>query len=137
MGVFPEDFEIIVSQFIKLWVSEGILKPNDDKSLEEVAEEYLKGLIDRNLIMVHELRWNGDPKICKIHDLLRDVCSREAKKEKFICVLRQKKHQTPQGLNMERCICIHHENKVGELNLEFLRVVESASLTRSLLYFVS
>ncbi|KAL8551062.1 hypothetical protein ACS0TY_000226 [Phlomoides rotata] len=134
MGVFPEDFEINVSQLIKLWVSEGILKPNDDKSLEEVAEEYLKELMERNLILLHKLRWNGEAKLCKIHDLLRDVCLREAQKQKFICIVSQQKHHTPQGINMERRICINPGNSKEEVYPELLHAEESASLTRSLLY---
>ncbi|KAK4383499.1 putative late blight resistance proteinR1A-10 [Sesamum angolense] len=50
MGVFPEDYEIFVSQVIKLWVAEGFMKPLATKSLEELAWEYLSDLINRNLI---------------------------------------------------------------------------------------
>ncbi|KAK4402463.1 putative late blight resistance proteinR1C-3 [Sesamum angolense] len=52
MGVFPEDDEIFVSQLIKLWIAEGFVKPLLPKSFEEVAEDYLKDLIGRNLIQV-------------------------------------------------------------------------------------
>ncbi|KAL8538761.1 hypothetical protein ACS0TY_000680 [Phlomoides rotata] len=139
MGVFPEDMEINVSHLIKLWVSEGILKPNDERSLEEVAKVYLNELIDRNLILVAKLSWTGEAKICKIHDLLRDVCLREAQNQKFLCIVRQQNHQNiQQGINMQRRICIDHGNtNEGEYSQEFLHhVVESASLTRSLLQFL-
>ncbi|KAK4394671.1 putative late blight resistance proteinR1C-3 [Sesamum angolense] len=52
MRIFPEDDEIKVSKLIKLWVAEGFLKPIRAKTLEEVAEEYLRNLIDMNLILV-------------------------------------------------------------------------------------
>ncbi|KAL2243737.1 UNVERIFIED_CONTAM: putative late blight resistance protein R1A-10 [Sesamum indicum] len=54
MWMFPEDDEIKVSQLIKLWVAEGFLKPSRAKTLEEVAEEYLRNLIDRNLILIRK-----------------------------------------------------------------------------------
>lgn len=50
MGAFLEDYEVRVSKLIKLWVAKGFLKPHDSKLLEEVAEEYLADLINRNLI---------------------------------------------------------------------------------------
>ncbi|KAK4477960.1 hypothetical protein RD792_017225 [Penstemon davidsonii] len=56
MGAFPEGREIHVSHLIKLWVAEEFIKPVGDKSLEEVAKENLKDLIDRNLVRVWDRR---------------------------------------------------------------------------------
>ncbi|KAL1538171.1 putative late blight resistance protein R1A-10 isoform X1 [Salvia divinorum] len=84
MGVFPEDMVIIASKLIKLWVAEGFLRPIDGISLDEVAKEYLKELVDRNLILVQKWGSGGKIKSCKIHDLLRDLCLREADKQKFV-----------------------------------------------------
>ncbi|KAL0341558.1 UNVERIFIED_CONTAM: putative late blight resistance proteinR1A-10 [Sesamum calycinum] len=86
MRIFPEDDEIKVSKLIKLWVAEGFLKPIRAKTLEEVAEEYLRNLIDRNLILVRKRMDGGKTKTCSIHDLLRDLCLRQFRKEYFICV---------------------------------------------------
>ncbi|XP_073141108.1 putative late blight resistance protein homolog R1A-10 [Henckelia pumila] len=88
MGSFPKDGEIRVSQLIKLWVAEGFLKPIVTKSLEEAAEEYLKDLVDRNLILVETRKSNGKMRSCSIHDLLRDLCIKEAHKENFWLVTR-------------------------------------------------
>ncbi|XP_057763814.1 putative late blight resistance protein homolog R1B-16 [Salvia miltiorrhiza] len=83
MGVFREDEEISMSKLIRYWIAEGFLKPISGKSLEEIAKEYLKDLIGRNLILCHRLDSIGNIKKCKIHDLLRDLCLREAVKERF------------------------------------------------------
>ncbi|KAL8557502.1 hypothetical protein ACS0TY_004804 [Phlomoides rotata] len=134
MGIFPEDFKINVSELIKLWVGEGFQKPTDDKSLEEVAEECLKELIDRNLILVHELRWNGEAKSCKLHDLLRDLCLREAKKQRFLLVLNQQDQylNIPNDINMERHICLSKDMPL-KYSPQILRALESSSPTHSLL----
>ncbi|XP_057775525.1 late blight resistance protein R1-A-like [Salvia miltiorrhiza] len=87
LGVFEEDRRIRVSMLEKLWVSEGFLKPMSGKCLETIAEEYLKELVDRNLIIVDELGFRGNVKFCKIHDLLRDVCLKEVKKERFYHII--------------------------------------------------
>ncbi|XP_057775527.1 uncharacterized protein LOC130994501 [Salvia miltiorrhiza] len=87
MGVFEEDRRIRVSMLKKLWVSEGFLKPVNGKCLETIAKEYLKELVDRNLILVDELGFRGNVKFCKIHDLLRDLCLKEVEKERFYHII--------------------------------------------------
>ncbi|KAL8551056.1 hypothetical protein ACS0TY_000221 [Phlomoides rotata] len=136
IGIFPEDYEIKASLLIKLWIAEGILRPIDDKNLEEVAKEYLKELIDRNLILIAKLRPDGEARLCKIHDLLRDVCLRESQKQKFFCVVSGKqKHHTPRGMGMDRRICIDPENTNKEYSPLFLNVLKYAPLVRSLLSY--
>ncbi|XP_022849958.1 putative late blight resistance protein homolog R1A-10 [Olea europaea var. sylvestris] len=87
MGIFPEDSEIKVKVLIKLWVVEGILKPACSKTLEDVGEEYFLDLVQRSLILVQKKGSSGKFKTCGIHDLLRDLCVREAEKEKFFHVI--------------------------------------------------
>ncbi|KAL8538107.1 hypothetical protein ACS0TY_000167 [Phlomoides rotata] len=128
-----EDYVICVSSLVKFWVAEGILRPIGGKRLEEVAEKYVNELIDRNLILIDKLRWNGKAKLCKMHDLLRDLGIREAKKQRFLCVLKhQQSLNIPQCMNMERRICIH-QNIEEEYSPQFFHALEFASLTRSLI----
>ncbi|KAG8378878.1 hypothetical protein BUALT_Bualt07G0030400 [Buddleja alternifolia] len=86
MSFFPEDCEIEVFDLIESWVDEGFLKPIRGKSLEEVANEYLKDLIERNLILILERGDLGDITRCGVHDLLRDLCRRESLKDHFLRV---------------------------------------------------
>ncbi|KAL2492384.1 Disease resistance protein RPP8 [Abeliophyllum distichum] len=83
MGVLPEDYEIRRSKLTKLWVANRFIKLDRSRSLEEVAEENLKYLVDRNLILVREWNYSGEIKTCSIHDSLREFCPMKAKEEKF------------------------------------------------------
>ncbi|KAG5589779.1 hypothetical protein H5410_040293 [Solanum commersonii] len=75
---FPEDMEIGVSNLIRLWIAEQFVKARNNKRLEMVAKEYLEELIDRSLILVGTRKANGRMRTCKIHDLLRQLCLKEA-----------------------------------------------------------
>ncbi|XP_073126398.1 putative late blight resistance protein homolog R1C-3 [Henckelia pumila] len=86
MATYPEDSKMRISELVKLWVAEGILKPMRSRSLEEIAEDNLKDLIDRNLIMIHSYWFSNKMRTCTIHDLLRDLSIREALKENFLGV---------------------------------------------------
>ncbi|XP_049396370.1 putative late blight resistance protein homolog R1A-10 [Solanum stenotomum] len=87
MGVFAETLEIPdipVWKLIKLWISEGFVKKVNHKNIEDVAEENLRELVDRSLVLVGKHTSLGKIKTCKMHDLIRDMCLREAIYENFI-----------------------------------------------------
>ncbi|GMN27812.1 hypothetical protein TIFTF001_041082 [Ficus carica] len=70
-GVFPEDYSIYDEKFFKLWIADGFVKANGEKTLEEVAEEYLSELTKRNLVIFHSRLGEGN--MFRVHDLMRDV----------------------------------------------------------------
>ncbi|CAA2993371.1 late blight resistance homolog R1B-16 isoform X1 [Olea europaea subsp. europaea] len=131
MGVFPENYEIPVSKLIKLWVAEGFLKPHESKHLEEVAQEYLRNLIDRNLVLVRQKgSINGKVKTCIMHGLLRELCVRMAYKEEFLCV--KSKNFVPEKEILLRRLCIHDDASYSP-NEEDM-TIQSMSLVRSFIY---
>ncbi|XP_027098270.1 putative late blight resistance protein homolog R1A-3 [Coffea arabica] len=119
MGAFPEDGEIEVKKLIRLWVAEGFL----DKQLprlaeraaavlsdrEAIAENFLEDLIGRNLVLVAKRSFSGRNKTCRIHDLLRELCLREAQRENFMCLIKRDIHCLPAGINRQRRISFHSE----------------------------
>ncbi|KAL7099410.1 hypothetical protein ACP275_09G083100 [Erythranthe tilingii] len=134
MGVFPEDKKIRVSWLVKLWVSEGFVKPISAKSLEVVSREYLQELCDRNLILVHKRGSYRNIKFCKIHDLLRDLCLREAEREKFLYVRRPHELTIPQGINTQCRIGIHQSMSEKDYHPDpVLHTLQYVPLVRSLI----
>ncbi|KAM3271046.1 hypothetical protein P3S67_029249 [Capsicum chacoense] len=117
IGGFPEDEEISVPKLIRLWIAEQFVKERKDKSMELVAEEYLEELIQRSLILVHKRRanglilvhkrWaNGRIKTCKIHDLLRQLCIREAQIENVVLVMNDNVPTYLEGIDYQRRVMI-------------------------------
>ncbi|XP_051123353.1 putative late blight resistance protein homolog R1C-3 [Andrographis paniculata] len=90
MRSFREDAEIDVSYLIRVWVDQGFITIKEDKSLEELAKEYVNDLLDRNLLFVRDREFGTEEILsCGIHDLLRDLCISESKKENFLCTPRE------------------------------------------------
>ncbi|XP_031092874.1 putative late blight resistance protein homolog R1B-16 isoform X1 [Ipomoea triloba] len=108
-GIFKEDYEISVKELVRLWAAEGFLSTVKHVDLEKVAMDCLQDLVDRSLVIVSKHSYNGEMKRIKIHDLLRDLCLREARLEKFLNVDGVKKHcrwvsHTPRSLhNKDEC----------------------------------
>ncbi|KAL7000822.1 hypothetical protein U1Q18_001972 [Sarracenia purpurea var. burkii] len=126
-GVFPEDYEIPVWKLIKLWVAEGFIQQVGEISLEDTAEEQLEDLVDRNLVLVEKRRSNGGIKTCRVHDMLHDLCLREAEEEKFLQEIKEFGHVPT--LNKYRRLCIH--SRV----LEYISSKPSGPHVRSFLCF--
>ncbi|PON87628.1 NB-ARC domain, LRR domain containing protein [Trema orientale] len=70
-GIFPEDYSVLDQRLCRLWISEDFVVKSgtDDKTLEQVAGEYLNELIHRNLVSF-EIEY-GAYKRCRVHDLIR------------------------------------------------------------------
>lgn len=83
-AVFSEDKEIQVSKLTWLWISEGFVKTHTQKLLEDIAEDYIENLIERNLVMVSKRSFDGKIKACHIHDLLLEFCRKKAESNNFI-----------------------------------------------------
>ncbi|KAF3456670.1 hypothetical protein FNV43_RR01324 [Rhamnella rubrinervis] len=82
-GMYPEDYSIKCSRLIQIWVSEGFITSKREKTLEEVAQEYLIELINRSLVQVSNVNCFGKPKECRIHDLLREMILRKMEDLRF------------------------------------------------------
>nr|GME07733.1 putative late blight resistance protein homolog R1B-17 [Ipomoea batatas] len=86
-GVFPRNCCVPIKKLINLWVAEGFLKPEKNKSLEEVAKNCLLDLTNRSLVQVDKVSIDGKMKECKIHDRLHEICLKEAEKENIVRII--------------------------------------------------
>ncbi|XP_031091142.1 putative late blight resistance protein homolog R1A-4 [Ipomoea triloba] len=77
-------YEIPVKTLVNLWAAEGFFGAVSNQNLEEVAMECLQDLIDRSLVLVGKQSYNGKIKTIMMHDLLRDLCLREARCENLL-----------------------------------------------------
>lgn len=135
-GSFPEYHHIDVSRLVRFWIAEGFVKPSRSNRMEEIAEEYLRDVIERNLVFVHEYDSFGKPKTCGIHDLFRDICIREARKEKFLCILNTEASFHRQEIKSQRRLILSAKNVTNNDESPFSSLASrdgSFSATRSLI----
>ncbi|KAF3437580.1 hypothetical protein FNV43_RR20336 [Rhamnella rubrinervis] len=127
LGLFPEDSEINVRDLIELWIGEGLIQSDRSTSIYDVAEDYLEKLIDRSMIQVATNRLDGGVKTCRMHDLLRDLCIAESRRDKFFDTY-SIDNSVSHNRNSRR-LSIRH------ISAEFLNFDLSSSCARSLLFF--
>lgn len=133
MGFFGENTNIPASELLKFWVAEGFVKPRPGRSQDEVAEKYLEELVDRNLIIVVKRNYHGRLISFRIHNLLRDLCLREARKERFFFVIGVHGLNIPQDLLSERRISV--QERGSSINAaEIFDALGSSACARSLIW---
>ncbi|XP_058192287.1 putative late blight resistance protein homolog R1A-10 [Rhododendron vialii] len=88
-GVFLQDCKIPFWILIRLWIAETFVQTSENVCLEEMAKEHLKDLVARNLLLVEQRSFSGRIKTCHIHDMLRELCFREALAENFLLEIKE------------------------------------------------
>ncbi|KAG8480191.1 hypothetical protein CXB51_024944 [Gossypium anomalum] len=91
---YPEDWEIPKKELIRLWIAEGFIPENEEFLMEDLGEKFLEELIDRSLVQVSRRDYSGtNVETCRLHDLLRDLCLKKAREEKFLEIIQQPLHE--------------------------------------------
>lgn len=128
LGIFAEDTEINVSNLTKLWIAEGFVRANGAETLEMVAYKYLLELVGRNLILAKAVGSQGNIKTCGTHDLVRDLCIRQADEERFSFTWKYG-YVIQQPLNLFHPVAIWKEEHLSQP--QACDTVNSALLARS------
>ncbi|KAL1819779.1 hypothetical protein ACET3Z_014648 [Daucus carota] len=96
---FPEDHTFEVNNLKLLWIAEEFISEADEGDglvMEDVSEDYLNELINRNMIQIATFRWDGHVWDCRIHDLVRDLAIQKASEEKLLLIFDSSKdHSSP------------------------------------------
>uniref|UniRef100_A0ACD5V059 Uncharacterized protein n=1 Tax=Avena sativa TaxID=4498 RepID=A0ACD5V059_AVESA len=82
-NLFPEDHLFQRKMLVRLWMAEGFIVEKGASTLEEVAEGYLKELVNRNLLQLVERNSFGRMKRFKMHDIVRELAIDLCHKDHF------------------------------------------------------
>jgi disease resistance protein RPM1 len=108
-------------------MAEGFIEAKDGKTMEDVAEDYLKELLNRNLLQVADRTSDGRVKTLRIHDLLREIIILKSKDQNFATIVKEENVVSPEKL---RRLALH-----GTLPNPNGQQHRSVSQLRSLLMF--
>ncbi|XP_015866135.3 disease resistance protein RPM1-like [Ziziphus jujuba] len=114
-GMYPEDYLIKKSRLIRQWIAESFVKPKKDKTLEEVAQEYLTELIDRSLVQVRTSNTDIGIKkggVCHVHDLLHEVIRKKIEDLSFCHILYGNESTFKGGLVTRRISIVNGSSNV-------------------------
>ncbi|CAL5381520.1 unnamed protein product [Camellia sinensis] len=84
----PEDYDIPATQLVQMWMAEGIVSSSVKETMLDVGMSYLSELAQRCMVQVQFTRCSRRIKLCRLHDLMRDLCLLKAQEENFLNVVR-------------------------------------------------
>lgn len=121
-GLFPEDYSINCKRLIKLWIAEGFLKRDGAKTMEEIGEEYLNELIQRNLVQVSMVNLLGKSKRCRVHNLMREIILLKSYELSF-CQILAKDDSSMEGVTRRLSICYSIDKATKNIRNSLIRSV--------------
>lgn len=105
LGIFPEDHLIERNYLLRLWITEGFVKPKQKgTTVEEVAEGYLNELVNRNLIRLVRSNDDGSVKSMRVHDFFREMILSKSRDQSFLMTANE---QTSEWMTKARRLSIH------------------------------
>nr|XP_017221804.1 PREDICTED: putative disease resistance RPP13-like protein 3 [Daucus carota subsp. sativus] len=93
---YPEDKIIFVEPLKHLWIAEEFISEDEEGDgvlMEDLAEDCLNELINRNLIQIEYWQLNGKIVTCRVHDLVRELAIKKAKEQNLLVIFDSSKHQ--------------------------------------------
>jgi disease resistance protein RPM1 len=122
-ALYPEDCVINHRRLIRQWIAEGFVKLEERRTPEQVAEEYLSELIQRSLVQVSNVGFEGKVKTCQVHDLLREVMIRKMKDLSFCQCVHEDSESIVVGKTRRLSIAMSPNNVLSSTNNSHFRAI--------------
>ncbi|KAL5552275.1 hypothetical protein UlMin_002451 [Ulmus minor] len=95
LSIFPEG-PIKRMKIVRLWIAEGFVETKQGKTLEEVAQDHLNELLNRNLIQVVATKTDGRVKAYRVHSLLREIIISKSRNQNFAALVKAQNTLLPE-----------------------------------------
>ncbi|RVW25358.1 putative disease resistance RPP13-like protein 2 [Vitis vinifera] len=106
--LFPQDFDIPARRLITLWVAEDLVQPEgENETPEDVAERCLNFLIAQGMVQVTKKKLNGNVKMVRLPDALRQYWSSKAQQATFLGVHTNTRSELSLGTSRIRHLVDH------------------------------
>ncbi|KEH32961.1 putative P-loop containing nucleoside triphosphate hydrolase, leucine-rich repeat domain, L [Medicago truncatula] len=122
-GIYPEDYTITTKRLTRQWMAEGFVRCEERRNPENVAEEYLTELIQRSLIHVSKVGFDGKIKSCQVHNLLREVILRKMQDLSFCHLMHEGDEQVTVGITRRFSIASISKNVLRSTSNSGIRAI--------------
>ncbi|KAL6658498.1 hypothetical protein ACP70R_004084 [Stipagrostis hirtigluma subsp. patula] len=83
-AAYPKNLSLRADQIVRMWTAEGFIKPQKDKTMEQLGHSYLKELVSRCLVEMEDINEHGEITLVRVHNRLLGFLQSEAQEASFI-----------------------------------------------------
>ncbi|KAM0858969.1 hypothetical protein ACQ4PT_047500 [Festuca glaucescens] len=91
--IYPEDHRIPCEELRWKWIAEGFIATQWGY-LDQEAENYFNELVNRSLIQLIDVDYNGSVQYCQVHDMVLDIIKSLSDEENFATVLSGRRYNS-------------------------------------------
>ncbi|XP_059658823.1 disease resistance protein RPM1-like [Cornus florida] len=91
-----KDYHIKIMKLIRLWTAEGFVEAKEGMTSEEVAEGYLNELVNRSLVQVAMICYDGRLRRSRIHDLFREIIISKSIEQSIVAIVSEENTRWPE-----------------------------------------
>ncbi|XP_057802252.1 disease susceptibility protein LOV1-like [Salvia miltiorrhiza] len=82
LAFFKEYYSIPVKRLVDIWIAQGLIRHEGNRTTDEIARGCLNELINRSMVQIdQDFIHDGRVENCRLHDLLSALCLRKAEEE--------------------------------------------------------
>ncbi|KAJ9701570.1 hypothetical protein PVL29_006793 [Vitis rotundifolia] len=112
--LFPKDFDIPARRLIALWVAEDLVQPEgENETPEDIAERCLNMLIAQGTVQVTKKKLNGNIKMVRLPDALRQYWLSKAQQATFLGIHTDTRSELSLGTSRIRRLVDHLDKDVS------------------------
>ncbi|XP_052136062.1 disease resistance protein RGA5-like isoform X1 [Oryza glaberrima] len=102
LSIYPEDYKINMHQLVRRWIAEGFIKDKSGRNLMVEGKCYFNELINRSMIQPVDIGIDGQPKACRVHDMILDLIVSKAVDENFSTSIGDETHRLASQAKIRR-----------------------------------
>ncbi|XP_037444590.1 disease resistance protein RGA5-like [Triticum dicoccoides] len=87
LSVFPEDYVIDRKRLVRRWIAEGFISEERGQSRQEVAERYFYELVNKSMVQLVDVGYDGKARACRVHDMMLELIISKSNEDNFIVVV--------------------------------------------------
>ncbi|VAI62971.1 unnamed protein product [Triticum turgidum subsp. durum] len=82
--IYPEDYVIERDILVRRWIAEDFISEEHGQSKQEVAENHFYELINKSMVQLVEIGYDGKARSCQVHDMMLELIISKSVEDNFI-----------------------------------------------------
>ncbi|XBH81437.1 hypothetical protein VPH35_107009 [Triticum aestivum] len=122
--IYPEDYVIERDILVRRWIGEGFICEERGQSKQEVAKNHFYELINKSMVHLVEIGYDGNARACQVHDMMLELIISKSVEDNFISLAGHSETDLTNCRGFIRRLSVHH------IDQELASILKNEDLSR-------